>query len=389
MTIVLPQSCRTFRTAEMRPLRLLCATIACSALLPSAWIKPVTAAQAQDSRESAESPNGIEPLDVSDELLQTYRTTGQLRSIEDYDQIIETCLRAVEAPQRPGDRAYATRLVSWALNRRGEMRWDAAFASSQVDEAERQRAIEDFEASLQADPQRWRAQQNLGIAAADSGDWERAISAFERVIEQQPGYANAYFNRGEVRLQTGQLDAALDDYRKAIELDGGQPDFFRSRGNALFELGRFPDAIEAFTRAVELNPQDASRFVDRGDALQSMGRWDEAEQDYRRALTLNRESPEALRNLAWLLATCPDGQRRRGAEAVQLARLANAMAGENAEYRYAETLAAGLAEIGQWPLAEEQMRRALAQAPEEERGGLQTTLEQLQQQQPIRQAPLQ
>jgi tetratricopeptide (TPR) repeat protein len=328
-------------------------------------------------------------VDVSPELIATYRSTSFAKELRDYNEIIDQCDRAIASPQRAGDQAYATRLKAWALNRRGEVLWDQATATAQLDESLRARAIEDFYGALSADPGRWRAMQNLGIVEADAGRWEEALAQFDRVIELQPAYPNAYFNRAEVRLQMGEPELALADYQRAIDLDGEQADFDRGRGHALFELGRYGPAVEDFSHAVSLTPQDAERYVDRGDALQSLGRWVEAEQDYRRALNLDRNLADALRNLAWLLATCPEQSIRRGNDAVQLARLANAAAGETAEYRFAETLAAAYAETGQWGPAEEQIRRAIAQAPEEERPALAATLEQVLQHQPIRQAPIQ
>jgi len=59
------------------------------------------------------------------------------------------------------------------------------------------------------------------------------------------------------------------------------------------------------------------------------------------------DSVEALNNLAWLLATCPDGAVRNGAEAVRCAERASGLPAPK-EMCVAGTLAAAYAEAGRF-----------------------------------------
>jgi Flp pilus assembly protein TadD len=89
----------------------------------------------------------------------------------------------------------------------------------------------------------------------------------------------------------------------------------------------------------------------------------EAAAQYRQALSLKPDSLEALNNLAWLLATCPDAHIRDGARAVQLAERAC----ELTHYRRtvpASTLAAAYAEAGRFDDAIATAQKACALASE-------------------------
>ena len=71
----------------------------------------------------------------------------------------------------------------------------------------------------------------------------------------------------------------------------------------------------------------------------------EAIAHYRMALGLQSAMPEALNNLAWILATDPHAEIRNGAEAVQLARRACAQTRDSMPMLIG-TLAAAYAEAG-------------------------------------------
>ncbi len=68
---------------------------------------------------------------------------------------------------------------------------------------------------------------------------------------------------------------------------------------------------------------------------------------YREALRLKPDWPEALNNLAWLLATHPNAAFRDSAEAVRLAERACALTGRK-RVLYLGTLAAAYAEAGRF-----------------------------------------
>jgi tetratricopeptide (TPR) repeat protein len=78
---------------------------------------------------------------------------------------------------------------------------------------------------------------------------------------------------------------------------------------------------------------------------------------YRECLATQPDLVEALNGLAWFLATDPDPAVRRGPEAVTLAERANQLV-KSADPGVLDTLAAALAEVGEFDRALEHARQA-------------------------------
>jgi Flp pilus assembly protein TadD len=84
----------------------------------------------------------------------------------------------------------------------------------------------------------------------------------------------------------------------------------------------------------------------------------EAVEQFRLVLQLAPDNPEALHNLAWILATSPDAVIGNPAEAVRLAERASALTG-NGIPEILETLAVAYASNGQEVMASQTAMRAL------------------------------
>jgi tetratricopeptide (TPR) repeat protein len=119
----------------------------------------------------------------------------------------------------------------------------------------------------------------------------------------------------------------------------------------LLELeGRNAEAIRHFQLSVSLNP-DAGTGMDLATLDYAVGNWTRAVTDLKRVLALNPDpatEATALNNLAWLLATCPDGSVRNGPQAIHYAEKACRLTNFK-QYGMVNTLAAAYAEAGQFP----------------------------------------
>jgi len=107
---------------------------------------------------------------------------------------------------------------------------------------------------------------------------------------------------------------------------------------SLFQIIRWRAAPPLEARPAEAEIEVAAKLSGRGDFAGAIAR-------YRRALELDPRLVEALNNLAWLLATCPEASLRSGPEAVRLAEAACQLT----EYHrtiLVGTLAAAYAEAG-------------------------------------------
>jgi len=110
------------------------------------------------------------------------------------------------------------------------------------------------------------------------------------------------------------------------------------------------EAAEAFSLALRITPDDAEVHCHLAAALASQHKTSEAVQHYRAALKLVPDLPEALNNLAWVLATASDDTLRDGADAARLAERALRLPPVKGMC-VAGTLAAAYAEAGRFPEA--------------------------------------
>jgi tetratricopeptide (TPR) repeat protein len=202
------------------------------------------------------------------------------------------------------------------------------------------------------------AQSNLGNALLQEGKVDEAIRHCQKALQLNPGYADGHCGLGDALDKKGRVDEAIRQYQEGLK---SQPTHFmvhNSLGLALLGRGRVDEAIPHFQRAVELMPDYVDAHINLGTAFLQKGNVGEAIAHFQKALEIKPADPTGQKDLAWLLATCPDASLRNGNKAVDLARQANATTGgENPLMLH--TLAAALAESGRFPEAVETAQRAL------------------------------
>jgi tetratricopeptide (TPR) repeat protein len=266
-----------------------------------------------DSLASQRLANAKEdPGDVPADLKSLFDNAQQARSVLEYNSVIERCKNiAGDTTRIVSERSYAKKLLSWAANRRGELRSDMAgemVSARQLAEAENldRAATDDFRLAIQNDPLRWRAHHNLGVLMAIAGEFPNAIGAFSKTIELNPKFVEAFHNRGEIYFRKGNYEAAIEDYNKAIALNDKVADLFSGRGNARFALGQTEAALADYQSAMGLAPDSAKVATEFADTCQSLGRWKEAAEAYQKAMKADPKYVRALQNAAWMMATCPE-----------------------------------------------------------------------------------
>ncbi|TAL02358.1 MAG: tetratricopeptide repeat protein [Verrucomicrobia bacterium] len=171
------------------------------------------------------------------------------------------------------------------------------------------------------------ARLNLGSALTERGSFADAEAQFREVVRLKPRYAEAQNNLGFVLAVQGRLDEGAERYRLALQLKPGLARTHWLLAGILLQQGRRADAIAEYRRTLEQDP----------------------------------DSPPALNDLAWLLATDANEEFRNGAEAVTLAeRLCRVT--EFREAQFIGTLAAAYAEAGRFEDAVKTAQRAMDRA---------------------------
>ena len=200
------------------------------------------------------------------------------------------------------------------------------------------------------------------IIFTDKGEYGLALDDYARAIEALPNYAEAYSNRGIVHAKMDNYDLSLADFDEAIRIKPDYMDAFNNRGALHQRFGQIDLAWADFDNAIRLRPSHADSYANRGMANAQMGKYELALADF---VSAQKRSPRDARRydaLAWLLATCPDGEIRDGRRAVTIATRGCELSG----WRNVHTLsilAAAHAEAGEFAEAVKWQTRAIELVP--------------------------
>jgi Tfp pilus assembly protein PilF len=165
--------------------------------------------------------------------------------------------------------------------------------------------------------------------------WQNTTTLFEHALQVTSKNACAHFSLGNELANQGKTQQGLKEWETAIEIEPGRADIHGRIASSLSRQGDFTGAIARYRRALQIDPDHA----------------------------------EVLNNLAWLLATCPEGSLRNGPEAVRLALKACELTRFGRTIMVG-TLAAAYAEAGRFAEAATTAQKACALATEEGDGAL-------------------
>jgi len=202
----------------------------------------------------------------------------------------------------------------------------------------------------------------LGLAEAQAaqGKTPEAKASLQRILTVDPRHSGAMLAMAELLGRDGQFSEADALFQRAVEGAPADPAIRRRYGLFLAAQGRNPEALIQLEERLHLQP-DAEGHFNVGVVHESLLDYAAAAASYRECLRLAPDSPPALNNLAWLLATCPEASVRNGAEAVscgeKLCRLT-----EYREPMFIGTLAAAYAEAGKFAEAVKAAEQARALA---------------------------
>ena len=187
-------------------------------------------------------------------------------------------------------------------------------------------------------------------------DTEYGYRAKEKV-KADPDDAWTYYQQGSDYCNNGQFDMAISQFNKALELN---PDYllaYLNRGIAYGQRGNIEKALSDFNKSISLDPGFALAYYNRADSYKMQSSFGKAISDYNRTIELNAEYVAAYNDLAYLLATCPDGGYRDGTKAIELAEKALEKSHDNSMIM--DTLAAAYAEAGKFKDAVITQERAI------------------------------
>jgi tetratricopeptide (TPR) repeat protein len=214
-----------------------------------------------------------------------------------------------------------------------------------------------WEDTIAKNPAAWNAHNNLGCIRAEQNKMDAAIQHFEASLKYNPRNAQAHVNLGKALAMQNKFIEVESHFQTALDLRPNNAEAHAFYGSALAARGKTGDALKHLREAVRLGPEVETR-LQLAAMLRVNGKIREAIEQTRLALSAKPDMPEALSNLAWLLATASDDSVRNGAEAVRLAEQACRLTNFR-EARMLGALAAAYAEAGRFSDAVSTAQKAI------------------------------
>lgn len=155
------------------------------------------------------------------------------------------------------------------------------------------RALEQVEILLRAEPSNPNFLILKGTVLVRKGDHQAALGLYERLVTDYPNHAGVHMNYGHTLKTVGRLDEAIDAYRTSIGLRPATGESYWSLAN--LKTFRFNDDDLAAMRAQSLpdtgDPEDQAHIAFAlGKALEDRGEYDESFKFYARGNAIRRRA---------------------------------------------------------------------------------------------------
>jgi protein O-mannosyl-transferase len=204
--------------------------------------------------------------------------------------------------------------------------------------------------SVSKNPEAWGSLNDLAVIYANKMDYTKAMPLFEQSVKYNPDNIEARWNYGYALVLQKDYGGAEAQYLAALKINPRDGVANRMYARLLQSQGRNAEAIRHYQISVSFSP-NIDTCLNLANLDYVSGNWDRAAMDLRRALSFKPDPAkevEVLNNLAWVLATCPDGAVRNGIEAIRDAEKACRLTGFKLSNNV-NTLAAAYAEAGRFP----------------------------------------
>jgi tetratricopeptide (TPR) repeat protein len=175
-----------------------------------------------------------------------------------------------------------------------------------------------FQKILDAHPQEWRALAGLVNTDLAQDRPDRAASRLEQQLDRSHGAPQVRYMMATTALRTGRYNVAIENFRQLADQTSNSIDPQLQLADVYRLKGDYHNAIGTLQRAAVLRPKDPRPTAALPLLLEMANRKEEAKAVARRALAQRPDAPDAMNNLAFLLAETGDSLD----EALKLARQA-------------------------------------------------------------------
>ncbi len=138
------------------------------------------------------------------------------------------------------------------------------------------KAVEEFDQALKADPGMTAAELNKGIALLNLQRLPEAEAALNKAAAEEPSNPRVWYNLGLLRRSQGKPADAIDAFQRVLKIDPNDPDTHYFLGAMYSQLQEYSKAIAEFETVLRLQPLHASAQFGLARALQRSGNVDAA-----------------------------------------------------------------------------------------------------------------
>jgi tetratricopeptide (TPR) repeat protein len=196
--------------------------------------------------------------------------------------------KAVTDAQQAGDMAAVSRLCNkWAAAEPGDERPRIILGQTLLEAGMMDRAVEQFELAVEANPLSPTPRCELGLLFLGQGMPDEALKEFDQALGLQASYLPAVLGSVKARLLRGETDQALVEARKASEFAHESAAAHALVGECCWKLQAYAEAELAFKKALGIDPDDADALFGKARTLEAVGNTDAAQESWR--LFLERE----------------------------------------------------------------------------------------------------
>lgn len=151
-------------------------------------------------------------------------------------------------------------------------------------------AIEDYNKSIELNPNNARTYLEIGNAKLKLNDYKGAILDYSKSIEIDSNNADAYHNRSIAKSKLADYQGVIYDCTKTIEIDNNYTRAYFNRGTAYANLQEFMEAIGDMNKVMELEPNNSNAYKNRGICMYEFEQYDNALKDLNKAMELDPDS---------------------------------------------------------------------------------------------------
>ena len=230
-------------------------------------------------------------------------------------------------------------------------------------------ALPHFEEAVKIEPDFVDSHVALAAVLVKMERRQQAISQLQEVLRLQPDSVSACFHLARLQLETDRVDEAKATFELWLDMQPPTVSRYLVVAKALDQRGYQRQAVYYYKQAIDVDSEVVEAQLRLGVALETIGDLTQAVKHYRECLRLTPEDVRVLNNLAWILASHPDPRERDGDQARRHAQVACQIT----KYQQPETLdtlAAALAESGDFSAAVETANKAITLASRNDQAAL-------------------